>query len=507
MVQEKRIEVGTFKALGYSRTSIVSHYLIYALSASAIGSLIGIAVGFRLFPPLIMNAYASRYAIADKVVPFNTSLALQSSIIAILFTAAAAVASTLGELREVPASLMRPKPPKSGKRILLERVDFIWKRLNFTKKVTARNIFRYKQRLFMTVLGIAACTGLIITGFGLKEGIIGAAEAQFSNIYRYDMQGTLNKNANEADKNAIKAKAMKASNVKSVLFAYSRNASVKLGNSKSQDAFVVVPENKDEINSYINLTMKDKELKLVDDGIVITKKLSKLANKKVGESIEITLEDKVVEAKISAVTEHYVQHYIYMSQAYYQKITGNKITFNSFYGLLNNISEEDENDTLNTLKGYSGINSVEFKNNVLINFNKITAAINSVIPVLIVSAGVLAFVVIYNLTNINISERKRELATIKLLGFYNHELAAYIYRENMILTFIGSLAGIPIGIFLNRFIIATAETNDIMFLQKINPIYYLFSILLTLLFSVIVNLAMYKRFDKINMIESLKSAE
>jgi len=507
MVQEKRIEVGTFKALGYSRIAIVAHYLIYALSASIIGSLIGIFVGFRLFPTLIMNAYATRYTIADKVVPFNTSLALQASMIAVLFTVAAAVASTLEELREVPASLMRPKPPKSGKKILLERVDFIWKRLNFTKKVTARNIFRYKQRLFMTVIGVAACTGLMITGFGLKEGIIGAVEVQFSNIYRYDMRGTLSKNVTEADKNAIKTKAVKASNVKSILFAYSKNATVKLGDNKSQDAYVVVPENKDELNSYINVTMKGQEFKLDNEGIVITKKLSKLLNIKAGESIEVTLEDKVFQAKISAVTEHYVQHYIYMSPAYYQRITGNNITFNSFYGLLNNISEEAENNTLNALKGPGDINSVEFKNNLQINYNKITSAINSVIPVLIVSAGVLAFVVIYNLTNINIEERKRELATIKLLGFYNHELAAYIYRENIILTFLGSLAGIPAGILLNKFIMTTAETNDIMFLQKISPISYLFSILLTLFFSVIVNLAMYNRFDKIDMIESLKSAE
>lgn len=507
MVQEKRIEVGILKALGYSRTAIVAHYLIYALSASIIGSLLGIIVGFKLFPSLIMNAYATRYSIADKIVPFDTSLALQSAIIAILFTAIAAAASTMEELREVPAALMRPKPPKSGKSIMLERVDFIWKRLNFTKKVTARNIFRYKQRLFMTVVGIAACTGLMITGFELKEGIVGAVETQFSNIYKYNMQGTLSKSVNETRKNDIKANAAKVSNVKSILFTYSKNASIKLGDNKKQDAYVVVPENKDEFNNYINLTIKGKELKLDNEGIVITKKLSKLLNKKAGESIEITLEDKVFQAKISAVTEHYVQHYIYISPGYYQKITGNQITFNSFYGMLNNLSEEAENNTLNSLKALGGFNSVEFKNNTHINFNKITSAINSVIPVLIVSAGVLAFVVILNLTNINISERKRELATIKLLGFYNHELAAYIYRENMILTFLGSLAGIPVGIMLNKFIMTTAETNDIMFMQKIGPIYYLVSILLTLLFSVIVNLAMYSRFDKIDMIESLKSAE
>lgn len=507
MVQEKRIEIGTFKALGYSRAAIVCHYLIYSLSASAIGSLIGISIGFRLFPPLIMNAYGSLYAIPESLTPFNSALALQASLIAVLFTATAAVAATLDELREVPASLMRPKPPKSGKKIFLERVTFIWKKLNFTKKVTARNIFRYKQRLFMTVIGIAACTGLMITGFGLKEGIIGATEAQFSSIYRYDMQGTLTKSVSETDKNAIKEKAVKNSNIKSIVFTYSKNATVKLEDSKSQDAYIIVPEDKIQLNNYINLIMRDKEIKLDDEGVILTKKLSKLTNKKIGDSIEITVNDKVVEAKVAGITEHYIQHYIYMSPAYYHKIIGDTISYNSFYGLLNNISEEEEDKTSNELKNINTINSVGFKNNVHVDYNKSINSINSVVLVLIVSAGVLAFVVIYNLTNINITERRRELATIKLLGFYDHELAAYIYRENMILTVIGSLTGILVGILLNKYIVGSAETNVIMFLQKISPIYFLYSVLLTLLFSVVVNLAMYKRFDKIDMIESLKSAE
>lgn len=359
----------------------------------------------------------------------------------------------------------------------------------------------------MTVIGIAACTGLMITGFGLKEGIIGATEKQFSYIYRYNMQGTLKKNVKEAEKNDVKEKALKDSNIKSILFAYSKNSSVKVENARSEDAYIVVPENKFDINRYINLTMKGKELKLDDDGVILTKKFSNLINKKPGDKIEITINDRVVEARVSAITEHYIQHYIYMSPDYYQKITGNSITFNSFYGLLNNLSEASENNTSNKLKSISSINSTGFKNNVHVDYNKSINSVNSVILILIISAGVLAFVVIYNLTNINITERRRELATIKLLGFYDHELAFYIYRENMILTCIGSLTGILAGILLSRFVMTTAETNVIMFLHKISPIYFLYAVLLTMLFSIIVNLAMYKRFDKIDMIESLKSAE
>jgi putative ABC transport system permease protein len=507
MVQEKRTEIGTFKALGYSRIAIVAHYLIYSLSASLIGSLIGISVGFRLFPPLIMNAYSSLYAIPDSLTPFNTKIAQQASIIAILFTATASVAAALDELREVPASLMRPKPPKSGKKVLLERFALLWKRLSFTGKVTARNIFRYKQRLFMTVIGIAACTGLMITGFGLKEGIIGATESQFNDIYRYHMQTTLTNNISELKKNELKEKVLKDTNIKSVLFSYSKNGSVTVGNSRSEDAYVVVPEDKDDLNKYINLKMKDEALKLDDEGIILTEKFSKLINKKVGDTVVISINDKDVKAKVSAITEHYIQHYIYMSPDYYEKITGEELTFNSFYGLLNNISETYENNTSDTLQTIKEINSTGFKNNISIDYDKSMESINSVVLVLIVSAGVLAFVVIYNLTNINISERKRELATIKLLGFFNNELAAYIYRENILLTIIGSLTGILMGIGLNNLVLSTAETNVIMFLNKISPVYFVYSVLLTILFSIVVNLAMYKRFDKIDMIESLKSAE
>lgn len=506
MVQENRIEIGTFKALGYSRISIVAHYLIYSLSASLVGSLIGVSFGFRLFPPLIMKAYSSLYTIPNIVSPFNVKVSMQAALLAVAFTTVAAVAATLEELREVPASLMRPKPPKSGKNILLERVTFIWKRLGFTSKVTARNIFRYKQRLLMTVIGIAACTGLMITGFGLKEGIIGSTNNQFNKIYKYDMLTTLPKNLNEDGKNEMKSKVYKDSNIKSVLFTYSKNATLSKESGGQEDVYVVVPEGKEDFNKYINLTKRDKPLNL-EEGAIITEKLSKLINKKVGDTLDITINGKVIQPKITGVTEHYIGHYVYISPDYYEKISGEKPTYNGFYGLLKSTTEESQNNTSQELRNNSKIQSVSFKNNAQIDIDSSMESVNSVVIILIVSAGVLAFVVIYNLTNININERKRELATIKLLGFYDNELAAYIYRENIILTIIGSLTGIVAGIFLNYFVITAAETNVMMFLKKVNPIYFLYSVILTMIFSVIVNLVMYKRFDKIDMIESLKSAE
>jgi putative ABC transport system permease protein len=507
MVGENRIEIGTFKALGYSRMAIAMHYTIYALVASITGSILGVSFGFRLFPPLIMNAYGSLYSIPSSLTPFNYNLAMQASLIAVLFTTLAAIAATLEELREAPSSLMRPKPPKAGKTILLERITFIWKRLSFTKKVTARNIFRYKQRLFMTVIGIATCTGLMITGFGLKSGIIGAVEYQFKNIYRYDMQSTLKKDIDYKEKDTIESKIITDANVKSVLFTYTKNGTVNTNKSGREDAYIVVADHKEQINNYINLTMKGKSLNLSEEGVIITEKLSKLMNKKIGDAFEITIKDKVVKAKISGITEHYIQHYIYMSSDYYKKITEENLEFNGFYGLLKNTSENSQNGTTKLVTSIKDVGSVSYKNNSHFDFNKTTKSINSVVIVLIISAGVLAFVVIFNLTNININERKRELSTIKLLGFYNKELALYIYRENIILTVIGSLTGIAVGILLNNFVIYASETNVMMFMRKIDPIYFLYSVLLTISFSIIVNLAMYSEFDKIDMIESLKSAE
>jgi putative ABC transport system permease protein len=359
----------------------------------------------------------------------------------------------------------------------------------------------------MTVIGIAACTALMITGFGLREGITGANEEQFNRIYKFNMQASLGKNASEAEKNDIKQRAMKDTNIKSLLFAYSKNASVEMENSKEQDAYVVVPEDKNSINNYISLTMNGKDISLNDEGVILTEKLSRMINKRIGDVIKITINGRFIEARVSGITLHYIQHYIYISPAYYERLMGEKLSYNSFYGLLNNTSENYQERTSSTLKRIDDINSIGFKNNIQIDYSESMNSVNSVVLVLIVSAGVLAFVVIYNLTNINIAERRRELATIKLLGFYNIELAAYIYRENIFLTLIGSLAGIFLGIVLNHYILLSAETNVIMFANRISPIYFMYSVLLTILFSMIVNLAMYSRFDRIDMIESLKSVE
>ncbi|OPJ61925.1 ABC transporter permease [Clostridium oryzae] len=507
MVQESRIEIGTFKALGYSRLAIAAHYFIYSISASAIGSIIGVMLGFRIFTSLVMNAYSSLYTIPYRIMPFNVSLAIQAAAIAIVFTSAASVLAALDELREVPASLMRTKAPKAGKIILLEKITFIWSRLKFTQKVTARNILRYKQRFFMTVIGISACTGLMLTGFGLKSGITGSIERQFNKIYRYNMQTTLTEDVSRSRMEKVKDRIMADSNIKSVLFTHSENATIKNKNSGTEDIYVLVPEGKNDINKYIELNNNNKQIKLKDNGVIITKKLSKLTGKKQGDMIEIKLDDKTIGAKINDVTEHYIQHYVYMSPRYYEKLTGKTLEFNGFYGLLKNLSDNSQNKTSKIVSKIDEVNSTNFKNNSHFDFKKNMKSMDKVVLVLIISAGLLAFVVIYNLTNININERKRELATIKLLGFYNNELAGYVYRENIILTVLGAFVGLLLGIVMDNFVLSTAETNVMLMSRYIKPIYFLYAFILTLCFSLIVNAAMYGKFDRIDMIESLKSAE
>lgn len=507
LVQQNRTETGIFKALGYSKAAISAHYLIYALLASIGGSIIGVCVGFRLFPPIIINAYDSLYFVPKSHLAFNSNLAFKASIIAVLCIAFSTVSATLQELREVPASLMRPKSPRPGKTILLEKVTFIWKRLKFSKKITARNIFRYKTRFFMTVIGIAACTGLIITGFGLKGGMSGALEEQFGKIYKYNMQVTLKSGIDNNEKNTIRDKAMKSYNIKSLLFFFVQDGNVKNQKSGSEDTYLIVPENKTDVNKYVGLKMNGKPLTLSDDGAIVTEKLAKLMDKKKGDSFEVTVNGKVLKIKIAGITEQYIQHFIYMSPKYYKAVTGEIGGPNAFYGILKSTSEKSENETIMALTKIKGISAVNFNNHAKTSYNKNLESMNAVVLVLIVSAAVLAFIVIYNLTNININERVRELATIKLLGFYNHELAGYIYIENIILTLIGSVFGIGAGIEIERFVRNAAEIDSMMFLKTIKPIYFIYSVALTICFSIIVNLFMYRKFGRIDMIESLKSAE
>lgn len=507
MVEEQRTQIGTFKALGYGKGSIIFHYFIYSFLASIGGSVLGVLVGFRLFPNVIFNAYRIMYEIPDIISPFNVELAVTSTIVAVLCTTLAAIFACAKELIAVPAVLMRPRTPKAGKRILLERVGFIWGRMSFTSKVTARNILRYKKRFFMTIIGISGCTALLVTGFGLKNSIMSITDKQFNEIYKYDMIVQLKSEIEESKFLDFKEDLKDYKTLDNTLMIFQKNIETTNEKDKEIDSYLFIPENKSEIQNFIKLAHNDEDIELPSDGVVITEKLSKLLEVSKGDNIEIKLNDKKVKVKISGITEHYVMNYIYMSPEYYKELFDVPVKYNGFMGTTTDKSKDGGNFLSKDLMKNTDIGSVSFITNTSEHFKQTMGSIDSVVVVLIVSAAALAFVVMYNLTNINISERIRELATIKVLGFYDSEVAAYVYRENVVLSIIGTILGLFLGIGLHRYVVVTAEIDMVMFVRTIKAIDFVHSAILTIVFSGLVNIVMYRRLKKIDMVESLKSAE
>jgi len=509
MVEEHRGQIGTFKALGYGKLTIISEYFLYSFGASIGGSIVGVLVGFKLFPNVIFNSYRIMYNLPPVISVFDVNIAITSTVVAVLCTTLAAVLACIKELIVMPAELMRPKAPKPGKRIVLERVTFLWKRMTFTKKVTARNILRYKKRFFMTIIGIAGCTALLLTGFGLKDSILSITDKQFNDIYSYNMMAYFNVPVASTGANDLKNELKKYDKIHNSVLLLQQSISVnKSSNNKTLGSvYLMVPENTDSLKNFIHLKFKGSSISVPDDGIVITEKLSKLLNINKGENIEINLGEKNVKAKVLEVTEQYVGHYIYMSPKYYEKLFNETIKYNGFASIIKNRSKASEDYLSTDLLKEKNINSVSFTTNISDNFKKSMKSMDSVIWVLIISAAALAFVVMFNLTSININERIRELATIKVLGFYDKEVAEYIFRENMVLSIVGTLLGLILGLGLHRYVVVTSEIEMIMFVRAIKPISFIYSAVLTIMFSALVNVVMYSRIKKINMVESLKSAE
>lgn len=508
MVDEQRINIGTMKALGYGTGAIMLKYILYSLLASVLGSLLGNLIGLTVFPSVIYNAYASMtYTLPKVTLVFSVKLIILSTLIAVLTTTLASVYSCYKELKEVPSILMRPKSPKEGKRILLERISFIWNRLNFTQKVTCRNIFRYKKRFFMTVIGISGCSALLLTGFGIKDSISSIVDNQYGQIIKYNL--TLNY-GKDVDKNS-KTKEEKVIDSDDRINNYLniKNKSYKvISNSVEKDVNIVVPENINDINRFINLKnrVSNKKYTLNNDGVLITEKLAKLLKVKDGDSIVLKNEDnKEFKVKVSGIVENYVGHYLYMSPQLYKSTFNENVKFNE---VLINTKDGISQDKLGKdMMNLDNVNSATFNTNAKSSFSDMITNLNSVVILIIVSAGALAFIVLYNLTNVNISERIREIATIKVLGFYDNEVSSYVFRENIILTVIGTILGLILGVFLHRFIMTTAELEFIMFGRDIKPISFILSGMLTFIFATLVNLCMYFKLKKVKMVESLKSVD
>ncbi|EAG0474499.1 ABC transporter permease [Listeria monocytogenes] len=509
MVEEQRTQIGTLKAFGYSNGSIILKYLVYGSIASVIGSVLGILIGFQFFPNIIFNAYKSMYEMPSVDIGFYWSYSLLALFVALFCTTFTAYVACRAELRANAATLMRPKAPKIGKRIFLERISFIWKRMNFTSKVTARNLFRYKQRMLMTVLGVAGCTALILTGFGLRNSISDIAKMQYGQIMKYDAAVYEDMSAPPTAKETFD-ELMDDSNIKSKLAMSQTNIDTVKSGQSAQATSIIVPKNVNELPDYIVLRDRASHTteKLTDDGAIITEKLAKLFDVKPGDTITVkNAENDKFQIKVSAITENYAMHYIYMTKAYYQQVFKEKPSYNLDLLMLKDTSEKVESDFAEKLTDSKAILNVTFSNNVSSLLNETLDSLNIVIVVLITSAALLAFVVLYNLTNINVSERIRELSTIKVLGFYPKEVTMYVYRENIILTLMGIAAGFILGFFLHRFIITTAEVDQMMFSPAISWTSYLFSGILTLVFATVVMVVMHIKLKRIDMIEALKSVE
>ena len=510
MVEEQRTQIGTMKALGYERHSIAGKYLGYALLATVSGSVVGILFGEKVFPYIIINAYGIMYQhMNDIVIPYNVRYGLGAAAAALACTLLATILSCYKELREQAAELMRPPTPKQGRRVFLERVKFIWKHLNFSWKASIRNLVRYKKRLFMTIFGIGGCMALMLVGFGLKDSIMAIVDIQYEEIQLYDGNIILTDDATDADKNNIVAELEKDSAMAGATEGILTQISVGAGD-EWHDVYLDVPKDVEEFSEFVVLQdrVTNEKYQLDDSGAIITEKMSTELDVEQGDTIIIRDDDKGdLEVKISAVCENYMGHYLYMTPEFYEKIYGETPDYNCiFYKTADRITEEAERLGEEAL-AMPGALSISYTTDLREQVDNMLGALDEVIVVLIISAGMLAFVVLYNLNNINITERQRELATLKVLGFYNGEVAMYVYRENIVLTFLGAVLGIVLGKILHRFIIVTVEIESVMFGRNIDLSSYIYAFLLTILFSLFVNGVMHFKLKKINMVESLKSVE
>ncbi len=510
MVEEQRTQIGTMKALGYGKASIASKYLSYAFLATVGGSIAGVLFGEKVLPFIIIQAYGIMYwNIGDHMqLDYELQYALIASGAAVICTMGATLFSCAKTLAETPASLMRPPAPKEGKRILIERISFIWKHLSFSWKSSMRNLFRYKKRLFMTIFGIAGSMGLMLVGFGLYDSIMDIAILQYDQIQHYDAMVINDEDATDSQEKDL----LKFLDGNSEIDHYTRVQLTKMTAPKEKGSvsiYVYVPENTENFKE--DVTLRDRksheQYELTDDGAVICEKTASLIGVKAGDKITLEKDNRKYKVKITAVTENYMGHYVYMTPPCYEKTFGEKPEYSSTVYTMKEDAESDLETLGNAILKYPAALSISYTSSTAGQVERMLGSLGAVIWVLIISAGMLAFVVLYNLNNINITERQRELATLKVLGFYDGEVSQYVFRENILLSFIGILAGAVFGILLHRYVITTVEVDAVMFGRNIKPISFVYSGIITFGFSMFVNMVMHFKLKKINMVESLKSVE
>ena len=505
MIEEDRVENGTLKSLGYNSFHITLKYVIYSLLATTIGSSVGAIFGSYMIPSVIWNIYKKIFFIPKFIYLLKSDYNALGLWICILCICGTSVIVCIKNLREVPANLMRPKAPKSGKKILLERINFIWKKLKFSDKITIRNIFRYKSRVITTILGIAGCTALILAGFGLKDSIKDVTDFQFNNIIKYDKLLMTNESVNQID---IEKELLNDDNVENFTNVNTQNIKI-LFNEEQQEVTMITPDDFNNISNSISLIdLKTNNIidNISDNSCIISEKTAKLLDIDVGDKISLLDNDNnKYDIKVSYIIKNYINQYLYI----------NKNTYNSLFkdykinSVLISLKDEDKNskdfDKKYISNGYAL--TIVDNDDIKSSMNDMLSSIDSIVAILIIAAASLAFVVLYNLSNINISERKREIATLKVLGFYPSEVDKYINRETVLLTILGIGIGLLFGSYLSHFIISTCEPDYIMFDRHVYTLSYFYSLFITVIFTIIVTIVTHFNLKKINMVTSLKNVE
>ena len=520
MVEEERVLIGTFKALGYSKARITSKYLIYAIVASGVGAIIGIVALSKFLPWFIMGAYAIIYAVPCRPCPIDPAMTAAAAGLGVGITVIATWFAAASTLRERPAFLMLPRAPKAGKRILLERIRPVWRRLSFSWKVTSRNLFRYKRRFIMAIVGIAGCTALLLTGLGLQNAINDIIDKQYGELYHYNTIVRMASDSTDDEKSQVEQRVEEDASGEYAWLATANKQAQSISDDEGADVSqhrvdIVVPENPDTLSDFNTLRTREghEELALSDDGVLVSEKLAMELSLEVGSTFSIFDEDAVGDATgdgrevtVAGIMENYVGHYVYFTPTLYEQVMGEEPVFATLYA--NEVEDEGAREVLSDeLLVTDGVKTVTYNDETIDSYRTMLKSVDSVVVVLVIAAALLAFVVLYNLTNINITERVREIATLKVLGFTPREVDAYIYRETLLLAVIGALVGLLLGIVMEGFVVVTAEVDQVMFGRDIHAASFIIAFLLTMVFSVIVTLAMRPKLRRIDMVESLKSNE
>lgn len=508
MVEENRREIGTLKALGYSKLEIAKKYAIYACLASGIGIILGTILGTNLLPRIIFELSNERYDIGSAVIFYDWPPIIQAAIAFFIAAFGAAMLVLFKDLRERPAALLQPKAPKPGKRILLEYITPLWSRLSFNQKISYRNLFRYKSRMFMAIIGIAGCAGLMVAGVGLKDSLSSVSAKQFGPIIDYQAIVTTNQ-TDETSQKEINDAMDDQAKITDRLAVDSQTIELRKKGQASQSLTLMVPENEQALETFIHLkTTDDQSVELPDNGLAITRKAAELFDLSVGDTVEMYDDDQQkLHGTVAVILQNYLGNFVYMSPTYYEEISGQPMTTNAYLLKTEKMSKEEEDTLSEELLKTGAVTNTSFISTQIKNQEESLSNLDAVVIIFVVLSGLLAFIVLYNLTNINISERVRELSTIKVLGFFDKEVTMYIVRENIIFTLLGIFGGFGIGYVLTDFILRQASMESVIFPLVITWVAYTLSAALTILFTVIVMIVTHFKLKHIDMIDALKSNE